>query len=480
MTLLNLPSELLEAIFCQLSPSSLASVSLVSRDWRTHAFPHLYHTVYLCFAIHLEELALRMISEYDASPFPVTSHVKELVLDAEFLQTEDMEEYLEEDEDEAVRITEGHMDCLKILASRLTRIQSLSWKLLFIPEDMDIFDTFRAQCPSLRSVHVMMERDFFIGSEGYLSLLPFTNLTELSFSAMDIPWDFDEYFAEPFPRILALSPNLNTLKLDFESKSGEKRYNPDILIAALGDKQSFPHLHTFHVRGHATTDWYEFFTYPESETHPLRQFIARNPGICDLALGNVPGGRLYDQTIPPEELAQLFPSVVYFEGPTFLLCRLVVSSIASQLESLSLNKFELCVYEDAGPLGELRDKISLPNLRKFAILAWECAESVHRDILETIISAAPRLEEIEAKDNQGFEENDILNKISGASRLRKLAISLFYVPSADLFETTDAELASYTAKLACAFPRLEIVKYGEMFTRERACTVLRTRVSHPY
>ncbi|KAG8690633.1 hypothetical protein FRC11_010233 [Ceratobasidium sp. 423] len=411
MSLPRLPSELWNRILAQLSPSNLTSVSLVCRSWRTHAFPYLYHTVYLCFAADLEELVLRILYEDDMDAFPVTPHVKGLVLDAEFLDDEAMDEYV--DEDEAVRITEGNMDNLKTLASRLIQLQT---------------------------------------------------------------YDFDEDFAEALPKVLASSPNLTSLKLDFESKSGERRYNPNTLIAALGDKLAFPHLHTFHARGGAVPDWYEFFASPESSTYPLRTFLARHAGIRDLALGNVPGGRLYDKAIPPEELAQLFPSVVHFEGPTFLLCGLVLSSIAPRLESLALNNFELCLYEDSGPLSGLRGKISLPRLRRFAILAWEVAEKVQWDILEIIIDAAPQLEEIEAKaSSQCFKEKDILTNFFRASRLRVLAISSDFVPQADRFETTDTELVSFTTKLAHAFPRLETVKYGEPYTRERACAILRTR-----
>ncbi|CAE7152830.1 unnamed protein product [Rhizoctonia solani] len=288
---------------------------------------------------------------------------------------------------------------------------------------------------------------------------------------MDITYDFNEIFANALPKLLASSPELVVLKLNFESKSGEMTYDPNTLVAALGNSYLFPHLRTFHMTGGATPDWYEFFVHPESTTYPLRRFLATNPGIRDIALGTVPGGRIYDGTIPPEELAEIFPSVLHFEGPAFIVRRLVLSSIASQLESLALNDFELHSPTGSSPLEGLRGRISLPRLKKFGILAWEVMENIHWDILQTIINAAPRLEEIEAKVcSQVFHEKDIVSKVSGASGLRVLAISFEFVPEAG-FETTDAELVAFTAKLACAFPRLELVKYGEPYTRQRACTI---------
>lgn len=199
---------------------------------------------------------------------------------------------------------------------------------------------------------------------------------------------FDEDLLDPLTSLLGRCPQLYSIMLDIQH--GEFKYSPAALVAALGDGVVFPRLRRFHARGAEDPDWMAFFEDPES--HPLRQFFNRHPGIEDLALGYVDESA-FRRYIDPAEISQLFPSLKHFEGPVFLFKPIVLSTLAKQIETLIIVDDPL---RDDVSLTEMYNRIpTLPKLRKFGIWADEIKEGVLIKMLRTIVNAASRLEEIE-------------------------------------------------------------------------------------
>ncbi|CAE6505019.1 unnamed protein product [Rhizoctonia solani] len=189
-----LPIELLGDVFRHLTPSSLAATSRVCRTWQRLAFPLLYRTVYLCLATHLEQIARRICSESKDTEkqSSVVAHLRGLVLDIEYME-----------DTEAEMIAEPDVDHLRAMIPRLTRLSSLSWNLMFVPRDLEIFQLFQTRCPNLTSVHIWIQEDMDFHSE-----------TEL-----------------------------------WAGGNGGPEYSPALVVASLGDQFVFPNLRRFYARG---------------------------------------------------------------------------------------------------------------------------------------------------------------------------------------------------------------------------------------
>ncbi|ELU36144.1 F-box-like domain-containing protein [Rhizoctonia solani AG-1 IA] len=285
-----LPTEILASVFGLLPPSNLALASRVCREWKKVAFQPLYHTVYLCLAVHLEQLAQRILTEDAASPTSVSAHLKGLAFDIKYM-----------DEREEEMISEADIAHINAIIPHLAHLQSLSWNLMFVPQDPGTFQLFQIRCPKLTSVHIWIQDDIDFYASG-----------------------FDTEQLEPLTSLLTRSPNISSLVLDLVSTDGESYYSPTALVSALGENRVLPRLRRFHVHGHQDPNWTTFFEKPDS--HPLRQFLIRHPGIEDIGFGLFEETE-YGDVIDPAQVARLFPSLKHFEGPAFLFQPLVQSTL---------------------------------------------------------------------------------------------------------------------------------------------------------
>ncbi|CAE6466968.1 unnamed protein product [Rhizoctonia solani] len=402
----TLPTELLAGIFDHLSPSTLGVASRVCRTWKKVSFGPLHQTVYLCLAVHLDQFVQRICTEAVDSQFSIITHLRGLVLDIE---------YYENREDEM--INESNLDSLNSIIPRLTQLEYLSWKLLFVPGDAETFRLFQTECPKLDSVDVCVYDSIDLYSAQYNMLLDFKDLSSFSLSLWDIPSRFDKDHLDPLVSLLARCPQLYSLILDFK---GEFPYSPTKLVAGLGDQFVFPQLRRFYMQRSADPGWWEFFENPDS--HPFLQFLRRHPGIEDLALGYVEETP-YCKPIDPTDIAQLFPSLKYFEGPVFLFQPLVLSTLAGQLEKLIIVDSPLL---DEVSLSKMYDRVpALPKLRKFAIWAdFTEEEGILVNLLRTVVSAATQLEEIEIRpDMDSTDYNEVMKLIAQAPGLRSITLS---------------------------------------------------------
>ncbi|KEP47796.1 F-box-like protein [Rhizoctonia solani 123E] len=445
----TLPNEILAGVFGHLSPSCLAVASRVSRTWKTVAFPPLYQTVYLCLGTHLEQFVQRILAEEVGALSSITAHLKGLVLDIEYRKNR-----------QAEMIRKFDLDKLNAVIPRLTQLSSLSWNLMFVPEDPETFELFRSQCPKLDSVHIWIKGDIDFYSDQYDTLFDFKNLSHFSLTIRNMPPSFDEDLLDPLTSLLDRCPQLSSLVLDIHNS--EFKYSPATLVAALDDEHVFP-LRRFYMRGCEDPDWMEFFENPES--HPFRQFLRRHKGIEDLALG------YFDETahwkhIDPTEISQLFPVLKQFEGPAFLFKPLVLSALAGRVEKLVIVDKEL---RDEFSLTEIYNRNpSLPRLRKFGIWAKEIEEGILVNMLRTIVNGASGLEEIEIHPEiDSTNYGDVMKSITQIRGLRSVTLDDSILGAAAENDGKELEWDAFAEIIRRVCPRLQtIYRPIEKFDKE--------------
>ncbi|KAH7333772.1 hypothetical protein B0J17DRAFT_676803 [Rhizoctonia solani] len=452
----TLPTELLAGIFDHLSPSSLGVASRVCRTWKTVAFGPLHQTVYLCLAVHLDHFVRRVSTEDIDSQFSIITHLRGLVLDIKYYENQEEE-----------MINESNLDSFNLIIPRLTELKYLSWKLLFVPGDSETFRLFQTQCPKLNSVHICVydSIDFYSGAwyrprkkllltpwvARYDMLLEFKDLLSFSLALWDIPARFNQDLLDPLVSLLARCPQLYSLVFDF---SGEFPYSPAKLVAGLSDQFVFPHLRRFYAQRSANPDWLQFFENPDS--HPFRRFLKRHPGIEDLALGYVEETP-YCNPIDPTDIAQLFPSLKFFEGPIFLFQPLVMSTLAEQLEKLIIVDNPLF---DEVSLTKMYDRIQvLPKLRKFGIWADVIEqEGMLVNLLRTVVNAAGQLEEIEIRpDIESADYEEVMRLIARAPGLRSVTLNESVLSLASENNGEELEWDTFASNLRRICPRLRTI-----------------------
>ncbi|KAG9093984.1 hypothetical protein FS749_013340 [Ceratobasidium sp. UAMH 11750] len=156
----SLSPEIVERCLSRLPLRSLAAVSLASRTMHTLAFPSLYRTVYLCLAPHIENISDRIVSENDTARLQIGTHLRNLVFDDRY---DDSEEDL------------GRSEALARFQSaipKLKRLNSMSWESSWLPENPSVFQVFQQSCPELRSVSLHISSPWFnFSDENYLRSL---------------------------------------------------------------------------------------------------------------------------------------------------------------------------------------------------------------------------------------------------------------------------------------------------------------------
>ncbi|CAE6451410.1 unnamed protein product [Rhizoctonia solani] len=159
-----------------------------------------------------------------------------------------------------------------------------------------------------------------------------------------------------------------------------------------------------------------------------------------------------------DELSRLLPSVKHLACPLFLCEAVIISKLATQLESLNVSDSSPGKPDDApfAPLLKVMTEDSLPNLRKLAI--WDDFSSylLEAEVLEVFFLAAKGLEELEFRiDVDDYDE--FLSILSGARNLQRITMDQH--PFRE-YELSDDAWGSMMAALAEACPLLErIVHY---------------------
>lgn len=256
--MLSLPNEILDLILAHLRCSHIASAALVSRQWQSLFFSHLYSTVYLSLATHLKHFSERVASDDGSGPDSICANLKGLVLDHKHVR-------------DRRAITEQDLVHLKPVIDRLTQLKHLSWELLFVPEDPEIMSLFQTRCPSLESVRLWIEP----GHSEYASSFQFTKLTRLSIASENPSFLFTEEGRYSLTSLLTSCPNLVSFTLGQDVMG--TYYCPSLFIETLDDQSTFPHLRTLFFQGNLDPNWLRFFDNPDTDPHPLRSFLPATP-----------------------------------------------------------------------------------------------------------------------------------------------------------------------------------------------------------
>ncbi|KAF8595647.1 hypothetical protein BDV93DRAFT_611308 [Ceratobasidium sp. AG-I] len=429
----TLPSEILDCILCFLTTQDLASTSLVSRVWRNLSFPRLYHTVYLSYASHLEQLSNLISSEHEGnSTPPVSAYLRELVFDEEHKKREEHEGSEENEEDEEDEeddtdcwIGEEHMSCLAAILPRLCQLEHFSWDMCFIPRDPSVLSALQSKCPNLKSVYFTINEDegsFDYYDGEYTQLFNFTDLSHFSLTIYNMPGEYDEDHVGPLVSLLQASPRLQSLSLEFHDHYGGKyRWSPDTIFSSLGIDAVYPSLHTLRLLGAFDPNWSSFCD--KEEPDPLWKFVSRHPALRTVGFGWFL--ELDDPNpIEPTHMVEVFPCLEHLIAPAFICEPVIASELAGALQSLTIyDEF----YDEIGPNLETMATAArpMPKLKRLIFHA-EREDSFSAGMLKILLGTTPFLVDLEL--------NTSLDQPEEAHNLLKLVPNLSVASSALLLE----------------------------------------------
>lgn len=146
-----LPNEALNIIMSQLRLCDLAKASRVCREWQILAFPHLYHTVYLTRARHLQLFAERAVSQC-LTQLSIRGYTRKLIFDEANYRGRSGRRTKGRRGVNRI-IAEEDLEHLVTLLPRLRCLEHVSWDLDFIPHNPEVVRVMEGACPNLRSIH---------------------------------------------------------------------------------------------------------------------------------------------------------------------------------------------------------------------------------------------------------------------------------------------------------------------------------------
>lgn len=199
------------------------------------------------------------------------------------------------------------------------------------------------------------------------------------------------------PDFIRTCPGLQSLTLNLgDCKELQCTWSLDKLLEPLGSV-TFPVLHTFRAIGGTQVDWESFFESPNSS--PLRTFLLRHPQLSTIGIGSI-NDHGYDQTVSPEDMSKLLPSLRHLEAPVFLCGPILRSSLGNKIESV-----EIFDRLQSSSLGEAESNVNavmlevspLPELRRL-ILSLETCDSIREVTVKELLEAASNLEYLEFRD----------------------------------------------------------------------------------
>jgi hypothetical protein len=203
-------------------------------------------------------------------------------------------------------------------------------------------------------------------------------------------YDTDQNHIGPLISFFQASPNLQSLSLNLRDHHDiGNTWSLTPILSALGNV-TFPSLHTFRALGAAAHDWYSFFDSPDSD--PMRAFFIRHPGLRTIGFGSVLE-RAYYGDMSPDDMATLFPSLTHIETPIFLCIPIITSSLANQIQSLTIVdvRYEGTTFDLDLIAGVVKD---LPKLRVLKLCIDE-EDEISSEALRKVLAAAKGLQELE-------------------------------------------------------------------------------------
>ncbi|QRV97039.1 F-box-like protein [Ceratobasidium sp. AG-Ba] len=437
--------EIFHHVFGTLSISDLTKLSLVCRKWQALAFPHLHSNVYLGCASHLENFAHRILATSDSSS--IVSQVRGLVIDAGPRQ-----KYY--NYDERFMISEQHMKTLRKLVENLPDLEYFSWELKFLHGSVSVMKTLRANCPNIRSLRCLVPRSeegegSWFEEEFYLEMFRFTGIFHFSWE-IEATFDNESSLLDRLAHSLRACPDLKTLEFSCGGFDDESRWSTEDFWSKLRDV-TFRSLRTFRAVGsNIAPDWSLFLDSPDKSA--LRAFFLRHPNLRSIGFGPISPTDC-ERFLQTTDVETLFPGLTEFEGPIFL-CRLLVgSTLADQIESLTITDD---VHDlntgaiDLSPVARMAKR--MPRLRRLVINIW----STHSDGLsglDELLQCTPSLKELKLVV-KFTELDEIVDLLPHVPCLRGLSI---YFPSIMELITGESGWNECLPVMAKACPQLQYV-----------------------
>jgi hypothetical protein len=195
------------------------------------------------------------------------------------------------------------------------------------------------------------------------------------------------------------SPELISLKL-------EMFHGLDPKYEALGLDRffemldtTFPQLRELSLSGEAELDW-DHIIHQTHNPSPIRLFFMNHQHIHTLVLSWLPKASIL---VGHTAMQELFPALRDFTGPHFMCIALVQCDLRSQLEGLGIR---IDSPDDSVTARQVADAITdLPQLRRLEFptdtsyrmydTIWEDCPEIDGHALQVILSASPKLAELE-------------------------------------------------------------------------------------
>ncbi|CAE6430189.1 unnamed protein product [Rhizoctonia solani] len=416
----ELPDVVIYAILSHLElRRDLATCCLVSKYLKALATSSLYHTVYLGFAAHIDQIARRFAEEGLAvaqargptkprlAKKCTSSYVRCLIFDDTRYTTLYKQDEL---------LCDYSISDFQPAIIHLKNLTTLAWRSQWLPEKTALFSSLRAHCSQLRSVEIHNWYHMFEPTPDYYadSLFAFTNLDRLAINSKFLAHG-QSRLPESILTAIRSSPNLKSLELDLGEPNIEtdRTWSPNKLFKEVG--LVFPELHTLRLGGRVVPQWPLTLSKPSTS---LRLFFEQHQALQSISIAWTPG--LNEQSdLGPEIVVTLFPSVRHFEGPAFLCVSVLRSPLALQLESLSvLDKY--IGNSKAKHINELANAAeSLPKLSTLNFYLESESQAQYRAIRE-ISRVAPNLREVCVQGLHIDLKMSIVEALRHASNLRKL------------------------------------------------------------
>ncbi|CAE7227869.1 unnamed protein product [Rhizoctonia solani] len=416
----ELPDVAIYAILSHLElRRDLAICCLVSKNLKALATSCLYHTVYLGFAVHIDQIARRFLEEGLAvaqargstksrlAKKCTSSYVRCLIFDDNRYTTLYKRDEL---------LCDYSIADFQPAIPYLNNLTTLAWRSQWLPEKTTLFTSLRSHCSRLRSVEINNWYHIFEPTPDHYadSLFAFTNLDRLAINSKFLAHGQNR-LPESILAAIRASPNLKSLELDLgEPDIGKDRtWSPNKLFKEVG--LTFPELHTLRLGGRVVLQWPLTLSKPAT---PFRLFFEQHPMLQSISIAWAPG--LNEQNdLGPETVISLFPSLRHFEGPAFLCVSILRSPLALQLESLSILDKQLGISK-AEHINKLSNAAeSLPKLSTLNFYLESDPQPQYRAIRE-ISRIAPNLREICVQGLHIDLRMSIVEALRHAPNLRKL------------------------------------------------------------
>ncbi|CAE6506459.1 unnamed protein product [Rhizoctonia solani] len=445
MHVLSLPYEVILHITSDLPHATLVNISLVCKTWRSAILSILFNSIALTNDGKIAHFSNTITSDNGSSS--ISQCIRSLSITTDPINKS---------------MTEQGLALLAPCVPHLSRLVQLRWRIFFAPVDVNVLKLFQTSCPQLRSVTLLVPNGYKFKNNleeyQYATLLGFKNLSEFRIQVHHITPDIGTEAFGPLKGLIANCPKLELLQLYFLNLHPRPvEYTPENVAIWLGLELNMSSLRSLQLLGSLQIDEGSLVSPLDTGTYYFRDFLARHAHIEELFLTCVDMHGFLG-TANPEDLAQLLPSLKRFSGPDFLCDLLVRSSVAKQLECLSIDESAFKAGMSFTPHRPY-SVLPLPMLREL-VIETEIYYQV-LTMLELLLPGAPGLERLGLAPMPPPCHAMLLELVSNTPKLRQTSIFNFTPSLTDPtvpYQKTSGDIAQHQLfdKIKRVCPELEV------------------------